>query len=335
MNGHDATRVKRKAFRKLLKRKTITVMPGGFSPLYVRCAQQAGFESFFLAGSQLSSFLYGVPDNGIIGLRELVDHAHQMAAHSEIPILVDADTGFGNAVNVYYAVREVVQSGVAAMSIEDQEAPKKSATNTGRRCISMAEAVGKIKAAVAARDASDPDFAICARCDILGAEGGSFKEALRRSIAYVKEGGADLIWLNSVETREDVKRACAEIPAPVLVIWGGKDAPPSTEELEKLGARIVLHPVIAATAGLQAAWEALNDLRERGTQAITDWNARANQSRWGRPDRSLLLGTETVRMIEKKYLPADLQRDYDATWGHETDYSAAAKAPKGKAKAKR
>src|ERR1700690_3839715 len=113
MNAHDAVRHKRQQFRKLLKRKKMTVMPGGFSPLYVRLAQQAGFESFFLAGSQLSSFLYGVPDNGIIGLRELVDHAHQMAAHSEIPILVDADTGFGNAVNVYYAVREVVQSGVA------------------------------------------------------------------------------------------------------------------------------------------------------------------------------------------------------------------------------
>src|ERR1700688_1633114 len=141
----DPVRVKRRKFREILARKTLTVVPGGFSPLYARLAQQAGFETFFLAGSQLSAFLYGVPDNGIIGLRELTDHAHQMAAHSEIPILVDADTGFGNAVNVYYAVREVVQSGVAAMSIEDQEAPKKSATNAGRRCISMSEAVGKIK----------------------------------------------------------------------------------------------------------------------------------------------------------------------------------------------
>ena len=78
---------------------------------------------------------------------------------------------------------------------------------------------------------------------MLGAEGGSFDDALRRSIAYVKEGGADLVWLNSVETREDVKRACAEIPAPVLVIWGGNDAPPSTDEYEALGARIVLYPV--------------------------------------------------------------------------------------------
>ena len=131
MNAHDAVRHKRQMFRKLLKQKKLTVMPGGFSPLYVRLAQQAGFECFFLAGSQLSSFLYGVPDNGIIGLRELVDHARQMAMRSDIPILVDADTGFGNAVNVYYAVQEIVQSGVASMSLEDQEAPKKSGDRRG------------------------------------------------------------------------------------------------------------------------------------------------------------------------------------------------------------
>src|ERR1700722_6965742 len=185
MNGHDAVRHKRSLFRKILRRKKLTVMPGGFSPLYARLAQQAGFEAFFLAGSQLSAFLYGVPDNGIIGLRELVDHAHHMASCADIPIQVDADTGFGNAVNVYYAVREIVRSGVAALNIEDQEAPKKSATNAGRRCISLEEAIGKIQAAVAARDEMDPEFSICARCDILGAEGSSIDEAIKRSVAYI------------------------------------------------------------------------------------------------------------------------------------------------------
>jgi 2-methylisocitrate lyase-like PEP mutase family enzyme len=142
---------KRRRFRELLARDTLTVMPGGFSPLYARLAEQAGFETFFLAGSQLSAFLYGVPDNGIIGLRDLVDHARHMAARTTIPIFVDADTGFGNAVNVHFTVQEVIRSGVAGLQIEDQEAPKKSATSAGRRCISIDEAVGKIRAAVAAR----------------------------------------------------------------------------------------------------------------------------------------------------------------------------------------
>src|ERR1700689_1990076 len=107
---HDKVREKRSQFRQLLGRDKITVMPGGFGPLYARMAQEAGFEAFFLAGSQLSMMLYGVPDNGIIGLRDLVDHARHMAARCDIPIFVDGDTGYGNAINVFYAGQEIVRS---------------------------------------------------------------------------------------------------------------------------------------------------------------------------------------------------------------------------------
>lgn len=323
MTSHDEVREKRRKFRELLARKKLTVMPGGFSPLYALLAQEAGFECFFLPGSQLSHFLYGVPDNGIIGLRDLVDHARHMAARTTIPIFIDADTGFGNAVNVHFTVQECVRSGVAGLQIEDQEAPKKSGTDAGRRCIPLDEAVGKIQAAVAARDALDPEFVICARCDVIGAEGGSFDEALKRSIAYIEKGGADFIWLNSVESREDLKRACAEIPAPVLTIWGGKEAPPSLAEYEALGLQIALFPVVAATSGLQAAWETLNDLKERGTIALAEWNARADASPWGRPNTRKLLGADTIRTIEERYLPSSLRRDYAATWGHRTDFTEA------------
>jgi 2-methylisocitrate lyase-like PEP mutase family enzyme len=305
-------------------------MPGGFGPLYARMAQEAGFESFFLPGSQLSSVLLGVPDNGIMGLRDLVDHARHMAAHADIPILVDADTGFGNAVNVHWAVKEIVRSGVAAMQIEDQEAPKKSGTAAGRRCIPLEEAVGKIQAAVAARNEIDPSFVLCARCDSIGAEGETFDDALRRSVAYVEKGGADLVWLNSVETRQQVKRACKEIPAPVLGIWGGNDTPPSEAEYDKLGLRIVLYPVFCATSGLQAAWELLNDVREEGGAALQAWNRNANSNKWGRPDFRTLVGAAEVRAIEDKYLPKAAQRDYASTWGHKVDFST----PKKKQRAR-
>jgi 2-methylisocitrate lyase-like PEP mutase family enzyme len=317
----DEAHAKRLKFREILQRPGVTVMPGGFSPLYARLAQMAGFDCFFLAGSQLSAFLYGVPDNGIIGLRDLVDHARHMAARTDIPILIDADTGFGNAVNVFYAVEECVRSGVAAMQIEDQEAPKKSATLAGRRCIPIDEAVGKIRAAVAARDAIDPAFAICARCDILGAEGGSFTEAVRRTTAYIEAGGADLVWLNSVQTRDDLKRACAEIPAPVLTIWGGDGPAPTIEEYDALGVRIALYPVIAATAGLQATWQVLNDFKERGTAALADWDAAARRSKWGRADFRALVGADRVREIEEQFLPESKKRDYDSTWGHKTTFA--------------
>jgi 2-methylisocitrate lyase-like PEP mutase family enzyme len=319
-SAHDQTRQKRGRFRELLRRDTLTVMPGGFSPLYARMAQEAGFESFFLAGSQLSSVLYGVPDNGIIGLRDLVDHARHMAARTDIPIFVDADTGFGNAVNVHYAVQEIVRSGVAALHIEDQEAPKKSGTVAGRRCIPLDEAVGKIQAATAARDAIDPEFVICARCDALGAEGGSFDDALQRSIAYIERGRADFIWLNSVETRDQVRRACKEIRAPVLVIWGGGEPAPSPAEYEAMGVRIVLYPTFCSTYAIQAVWQLLNEFRERGPTALAARVAAVKASPWGLVDVKKLIGADEIRGLEERFLPAAARRDYDQTWGHSPSF---------------
>jgi 2-methylisocitrate lyase-like PEP mutase family enzyme len=319
-NAHDMVRQKRVRFRELLQRTELTLMPGGFSPLYARMAQEAGFESFFLAGSQLSSVLYGVPDNGIIGLRDLVDHARHMAAHTDIPIFVDADTGFGNAINVYYAVQEIVRSGVAAMQIEDQEAPKKSGTAAGRRLIPIDEAVGKIQAAVAARNAVDPEFVICARCDGIGAEGGTFDDAIKRSAAYVRDGGADFVWLNSVETREQLRRACGEIPAPVLAIWGGPDPAPSPEEYAALGVRMVLYPVFTSTYAIQSVWQLLNDFRERGPVALAERVAALKNSRWGLADPASLTGARNIRALEDRFLPATARRDYDHTWGHNPSF---------------
>jgi 2-methylisocitrate lyase-like PEP mutase family enzyme len=266
----------------------------------------------------MSAYLLGVPDTGIVGLRDVVDHARHVAARTVIPIFVDLDTGFGNAVNVHFSVQECIRCGVAGISLEDQEAPKKSATVAGRRCISPDEAIGKIRAAVAARDALDESFVICARCDVLGAEGGTFDAALERSIAYVRDGGADFLWLNSVETRDQIKRACAEIPAPVMVIWGGARPAPTFEEYEQLGVRIALYPVIASSVGLQAAWMVLNDFKLRGTVAIDDWAQRVQESPCGPVSLGSIVGFSAIRDIEERYIPADIQRDYDKTWGHRT-----------------
>ncbi len=317
-NARLSARDKRIRFRQMLARKTITVMPGGFSPVYARIAEMAGFESFFIAGSQVSAFLLGVPDNGILGLRDVVDHARHVASSTNIPIFVDTDTGFGNAVNVHYTVQECVNAGVAGIQIEDQEAPKKSSTSAGRRCISVDEAVGKYRAAVAARNEIDPEFVICARCDTLGAEGGSFEETVQRCIAYVKEGGADFVWLNSIESREQVKEACERIPAPVLTIWGGPEPAPTPEEYEKLGLRIVLYPVLGATAGMQAAWQLFNDLKQRGKPAIDDWAASVRASRFGAVQLKTVVNSAKVREIEDNCLPASAKRDYDGPWGHAT-----------------
>ena len=311
------THQKRQSLREILDRDRVTIMPGGFSPLYARMAEEIGYEAFFLAGSQMAAFLLGVPDNGILGLRDIVDHGRHCASRTSIPLQLDADTGFGNAVNVHFAVQEIAAAGLAAMNIEDQEAPKKSATLAGRRVISMDEHVGKMKAAAAARDEVAPDFLICARNDTLGAEGGDFEQALERCIAYVEEGRADYVWLNSVETRKELERACREIPAPVQVIWGGREEPaPSLEEYNQLGVRIALYPVYFATVGMQAAWEVMNDMFERGPAALNEFHERARQSKWGRANQKSLIGSDRVREIEDEFLTEEAKRDYDNTWGH-------------------
>jgi 2-methylisocitrate lyase-like PEP mutase family enzyme len=273
-------------------------MPGGFSPAYARMCEEIGFECFFVSGSQMSAFLLGVPDNGVIGLRDVTDHVRHVAARTTIPIFADADTGFGNVVNVDYAVGELVRSGVAGMQIEDQEWPR---TAWGpHRSIPVAEMVGKIKTAVDARDQFDPAFVICARCDEMMAKGGSFESALERCVAYAHDGGADLIWLSAVKTREQLARACREISRPLAIIWGGGGEPePTREEYGRLGLRIALYPTLAATSGLQGAWEALNDFHERGAPALADFAARAQQSKWGRADFKHFSRNDRLPEIEK------------------------------------
>ncbi len=324
----DEARRKRLAFRALLERPSLTVMPGGFGPVYARAAELAGFECFFIAGSQMSAYLLGVPDTGVIGLRDMVDHARHVASRTGIPIFLDGDTGFGNATNVHFTVQECVRAGIAGMSIEDQEAPKKSATSTGRRCISADEAIGKYRAAVAARDEIDPSFVVCARCDVLGAEGGTFEDALARCKAYVTEGGVDLVWLNSAQSRDQLRQVCSGTPGPILTIWGGEAAPPSEAEYEADGVRIVLYPVFTAQAGLQAAWHLLNDVRERGNAALHDWDAQVAASRWGKIELGRLTGFDRIRALEEKFMPQESQRDYDTTWGHKTSFIEVEKAKK-------
>ena len=308
-------------FRRLLASPEPLIMPGGFSPFLARMAEDAGFGAFFLAGSQTAAYLYGLPDVGIMGMRDIVDHARHLAARCSIPIFADADTGYGNAVNVHFTVREYIRAGVAGMHIEDQEFPKKSGLHGGRRCIPAEEAVGKYRAAVAARDALDPDFVICARCDLIGAEGGSFEGAIERALLYVKEAGVDLIWINSMHSRDEIREVCARIPAPVMVSYYGPPPTPTLEEFRSLGPAAVIFPASAASAATQAAWTFLHDLKADGPAALDAWRERARQSRWGLPDTDRLLGEQTVREVEQQYLPGELQRDYERTFGHKSTLS--------------
>jgi 2-methylisocitrate lyase-like PEP mutase family enzyme len=305
-------------FQELLKRPQLLVMAGGFSPLHARMSEVLGYEAFFMSGSQVAAYLYGYPDVGLLGLGEMVEAARRLAAACNIPIFADADTGYGNAVNVYHTVKEFIRAGVAGVHIEDQEAPKKSGTLAGRRLISREEAIGKYKAAVAAKNELDPEFVICARCDSIGSEGGNFEDAIQRSIAYVKESGVDTIWVNTLQSREEMREACRRIPAPVIAPYYGPRPSPTFEEFQDLGAAAVLYPSLTTANGLQATWEVLHEFKERGPVVLDEWNKKAQSSRWGMVPRTQdpILPAEKIRKLEDEFIPKELQRDYDKTFGH-------------------
>jgi 2-methylisocitrate lyase-like PEP mutase family enzyme len=305
-------------FRALLKRTELLVMSGGFSPLHARMSEVLGYEAFFMSGSQVCAYVYGYPDVGLLGLSEMVEAVRRIANVTAIPVFGDADTGYGNAVNVYHTVQAYIRAGAAGLHIEDQEAPKKSGTLAGRRLISRQEAVGKYKAAMAAKRELDGDFVICARCDSIGSEGGSFQDAIERSIAYVEEAGVDAIWVNTLTKREEIEEACQRIPAPVIAPYYGPRPSPSFAEFQELGAAAVLYPSLTTANGLQATWELLHDFKARGPVVLEAWNKKAQESPYGMVPRTQdpILPAKKIQQLEDDFIPKELQRDYDKTFGH-------------------
>jgi 2-methylisocitrate lyase-like PEP mutase family enzyme len=305
-------------FRELLKRPELLVMSGGFSPLHARMSEVLGYEAFFMSGSQVAAYVYGYPDVGLLGLSEMVEAVRRITNVTAIPVFADADTGYGNAVNVHYTVQAYIRAGAAGLHIEDQESPKKSGTLAGRRLISVEEAVGKYKAAMAAKRELDPDFVICARCDSIGSEDGGFDDAVQRGIAYVTEAGVDAVWMNTMTKREEIEEACRRIPAPVIAPYYGPRPSPDFAEFQKLGAAAVLYPSLTTANGLQSTWELLHEFKERGPAVLEEWNKKAQASPWGMVPRTQepILPATKIRQIEDDFIPQDLQRNYDKTFGH-------------------
>ena len=303
----------------LLKRNELLVMSGGFSPLHARMSEVLGYEAFFMSGSQVCAYVYGYPDVGLLGLSEMAEAVRRITNVTSMPIFADADTGYGNAVNVHYTVEAYIRAGAAGLHIEDQEAPKKAGTLAGRRLISREEAVGKFKAAVAAKKQLDPDFVVCARCDSIGSEGGSFEDAIERGIAYVKEAGVDAIWVNTLTTREQIQEACRRISAPVIAPYYGPRPSPTFAEFEKLGAAAVLYPSLTTANGLQATWELLHEFKQRGPIVLDEMNKKAQANPWGVVPRTQdpILPAKKIHQLEDDFIPKELQRDYAKTFGHD------------------
>lgn len=256
----------RKKLRELLASKRLIIAPGIYDAYGARLVEQAGFEAVYMTGNGVSASLLGRPDVGLVDLTLITAHAHRVASAVEIPLICDADTGYGNAVNVRRTVQEFEAAGLAAIHLEDQASPKRCGHLPGSRpVVPLEEAVGKIEAAVAAR--RDPDFVIIARTDAATGEG--LEEAIRRGKAF-RAAGADVIFVElkgSNKVLEELRRVAQAIDAPCLVNVeeAGKVGDVPARELEDMGFRIAIYPGLGRYVAGFAIREALGTLKRDGS----------------------------------------------------------------------
>jgi 2-methylisocitrate lyase-like PEP mutase family enzyme len=255
----------RKKLRQRLSNGPVIIAPGIYDAYGARLVEQGGFEAAYITGNGVSASLLGRPDVGLVDLTMITSHARRVAAAVDIPLICDADTGYGNAVNVRRTVEEFEAAGVAAIHIEDQASPKRCGQLPGARpVIELTEAVGKIEAAVAAR--RDPDFIIIARTDAAEAHG--LDEAIKRARAF-RKAGADALFVemkSGPTLLEDLKRVTSEVDAPCLVNMGagGRLDELDADGIGRLGLRIAIYPGLERAAAGFAIREALAGLKRDG-----------------------------------------------------------------------
>ena len=245
----------------LIEDPKLLVMPGAYDALSAMLIEDAGFDAVQCSGFGLAASHLGLPDIGIMGFREMLDRTRVIANVVSIPVMADGDTGFGDAATTWHVVREFEAAGAAGINLEDQVMPKRCGHFTGKAVIPMDEMVGKLRAATDAR--RDTDFVINARTDALQPLG--VDEAIKRGNAYA-EAGATLIFVDGIETREEVIRVIAEINAPVSInmVEGGRTPMFTFAELEALGAARVSCPVTTILAAMKGVQEALAALKSGG-----------------------------------------------------------------------
>jgi carboxyvinyl-carboxyphosphonate phosphorylmutase len=243
----------RPRLRELLARPEPLVAPGAYDALSARLVEQAGFDVVYMTGFGSTASLVGRPDVGLLTGTEMVDNARRIAAAVDVPVIADADTGYGNAINVVRTVQAYEQAGVAGIHIEDQVMPKKCGHMSGKAVIPADEMVGKLRAAVAAR--RDPEFLLIARTDAAAVEG--LDAALDRARAYAA-AGADVLFVEAPTSEDDIARVASELRgvAPLVFNWaeGGRTPAMPLARIAELGFALVLFPIgtlLAATAGIR------------------------------------------------------------------------------------
>lgn len=282
--------------RKLQERRALLV-PGAANALAARIIEDVGFEAVYITGAGVSNTFFGLPDLGFIGATDIVQHTIAIRQAVDIPILVDADTGFGSALNVYQTVRSLERAGANGIQIEDQIMPKKCGHFSGKEVVSRAEAVERIRAASEAR--VDPNFQIVARTDsraVLGID-----EAIERGCLFA-EAGADVIFVEAPEGREEIERVMrsCDLPQVLNLVIGGKTPIVDIKEAQALRCGMVLYANVAlqsAVAGMQVALQRLKsdgyiDEKSPGIASFEDRQRFVRKPYYDQLDRLFSVDTE-------------------------------------------
>jgi 2-methylisocitrate lyase-like PEP mutase family enzyme len=286
----------RQTLKKLLQRDKLLVAPGCFDGLSARLVQEAGYEAAYLSGGAVARSM-GIPDIGLVSMSEAIERAVQVVSVVNIPVIADADTGYGNAVNLVRTVREFERIGVAAIHIEDQITPKRCGHLDGKEVIPLAEMEAKLKAALAAR--TDPDFVIIARTDARGVNG--FDDAIERARVFAKVG-VDAIFVEAPQSEEElaeIPRRLPDVALLVNVFKGGKTPMLPMERLQKMGYRIAIYPSETQRAAIHAMRNALATLKREGTTESID----ATLTTFKERDR--VVGLDEWQSIEKQFMALD------------------------------
>jgi carboxyvinyl-carboxyphosphonate phosphorylmutase len=249
--------------RELLEGPEPVLAPGAYDGLTARLVEQAGFEAVYMTGFGTSASLLGRPDIGLLSFGEMVDNARRIAQAVEVPVIADADDGYGNPINVIRTVREYEAAGVAAIHIEDQVSPKKCGHMEGKEVIDASEMVEKVRAAVEARHSED--FVIIGRTDARAVEG--LDGALERARRY-REAGADVLFVEAPQSEEESAAVAEAFPdVPLLFNWveSGKTPPVELERLKELGFRLIIFPVSTLLAATRSVSEALDRIHAQGS----------------------------------------------------------------------
>ncbi len=308
----SSTKRPAKVLREQLAGNTIIVAPGCYNAMGARMIEKTGFSTVYVSGYGISVNHIGRPDVGLTTLTEVTDVAGKIASSVSIPVICDADTGYGNAINTMRTVEEFIRSGVAGIHLEDQVAPKRCGHVAGKQVIPIEEAAGKIRAAAKVRDEADPDFVLIARCDARGVAGGSLEDAIQRCRAY-REAGADVIFPEGLLSAAEIGQVCEAVGGWVLYNRTGVSPNLHADELQELGVDIVINPGGAMRAAANAMWDYYSAFREEDN-ALEDRLMAANKAH-PLADFHGFVGFPEIRELEELFLPEEEAEKYEGAVG--------------------